>query len=139
MVRGTTSLADALTDLSGHLVPFGGCGAEGDVLKGNAGHDSNSPAGSDSSDHGSQDSSAAASSVGTGGSGSSARGSGRGQDDSSSGRGAGDSEGMAHHGILKAAQSLLREQGDSLGQLLRDNPGYRLKVGSPAAVLQVAC
>jgi hypothetical protein len=34
VVRGTTSLADTLTDLSGHLVPFGGGAVEGDIPEG---------------------------------------------------------------------------------------------------------
>lgn len=35
---------------------------------------------------------------------------------------------MAHHGILRAAQSLLDAETDTLAELLADNPGYRLKV-----------
>lgn len=148
VIRGTTSLADALTDLSGHLVPFGGGGGEGDVLKGNNTVDgSDSAAGSsgssDDSQHGSQGTAATASSEGGDDSSGSRDGNGTGggaadtsrrqagSGSSSSGgcsNAEGDSEGMAHHGILKAAQSLLQQQGDALGQLLQDNPGHKLKV-----------
>jgi hypothetical protein len=166
VVRGTTSLADTLTDLSGHLVPFGGGGAEGDVPEGDVpqlkgartsdgrssgdstamsnGQDSSSRSGGEPAAD--ESSSAGAGSTDPDGAGSAsvaAHSSSRREDSSSdsggsssSGSGstaneseAGEPEGMAHNGILRAAQSLLREQGPTLGGLLRDNPGYRLKVG----------
>jgi hypothetical protein len=101
VVRGTTSLADALTDLSGHLVPFGGGSAKGDMPKEELPEPENAKA---------------------------ATSSGSSSSTSTAGTEADEPEGMAHNGILRAAKSLLHEQGPTLGQLLRDNPGYRLKV-----------
>ena len=159
VVRGTTSLADTLTDLSGHLVPFGGGGAEGDVPEGDVpqtevakpsdGRSSgDSTANSDgqvsSSRSGGEPASGKGNSSGAGSGDPSGTGRASAAADSSSSsdrreassnssggssRQAGEPEGMAHNGILRAAQSLLREQGPTLGELLRDNPGYRLKVG----------
>ena len=37
-------------------------------------------------------------------------------------------QGMAHHGILRAAQSLLQREADTLAKALKDNPGFGLKV-----------
>jgi hypothetical protein len=159
VVRGTTSLADTLTDLSGHLVPFGGGGAEGDVPEGDVPQSKGAkPSDGRSSGDSTANSDGQVSSSRSGGEPASGKGnsSGAGSGDpsgagrasaaadsssssdrreagsSSSGgssRQAREPEGMAHNGILRAAQSLLREQGPTLGELLRDNPGYRLKVG----------
>ena len=167
VVRGTTSLADTLTDLSGHLVPFGGGGAEGDVPERdvpqaegggtNGGGGSSSTTSSDgcnasgrssresAADKGSSPGKGDSNSTGAGstamaadsssssssstGSGSSSSSSSDSDSGSTAGaREAGEPEGMAHNGILRAAQSLLREQGPALGELLRDHPGFRLKV-----------
>ena len=117
VVRGTTSLADALTDLSGHLGPFGGGATAGDAGKAtDSSSDSSSSSGSsgDSNDNSSGGDS----------------GGGKGSEE--------EPPNMAHHGILKAAQSLLAEQSDELARLLQENRGFRLKVLSAPCFVSLA-
>lgn len=92
-------------DLSGHLVPFAGSEMSSTEASGS---DKDS-AGSDSADGG-----------GGGGGGASAEREERSNEQAE--------QQMAHHGILRAAQSLLDAETDTLAELLADNPGYRLKV-----------
>lgn len=97
VVRGTTSLADALTDLTGHLEPFDGT-ASSAFLK-------PEPDDGDSSD--------AAGSI--------AASAEESQDAVEKKLG-----GHCHHGIAKAAMALLDSQAEAIAAALRDHPGYGL-------------
>lgn len=102
VVRGTTSLADALTDLTGHLEPFDGTAASAFLNE-----DSRGSRSSSDGERGTDSAAAASSSDGSAGS---------------------RPEDHCHHGIAKAAMALLDGQAEAIARALKKHPGYSLKL-----------